>query len=310
MAHGQRVLRIAVVVASAAVSGCSAGGAGIDPHVRAPAARPAAVTITIDVPAVAGPADIAVRRPRYISTASKSVTFTIDQPDVDQTDLQQRTVSYDLVPGPNAIPLDLVEGDLTIQGTIYDAAGGKGHELSVSDPKTASLEAGKSETIELIFNPVIVQAATSVVPGTLKLTVLSDTKNQGGDETICYGLAGQYTIGGLDAAGAFVYGAGRYLDVHHNPVTVSPTPAGAIRGSQTGANIPSGGVSVSGGSAAMPGGGGSFSETVVASDVIGAAVGATASSSLVKPANTLAGPIALVYFTTFETPSCIYVSGG
>ncbi len=260
------------------------------------------------------------RQPTYISDASNSIVVTIDQPELEQPDARHRVVKQNLNPGLNVVDIDSPIGTLTFKASLYDGRDGKGHELSYAAPQTVTIEddgddnedggaSAAPQEIDVTFDPIIVQAAVGVVSGSLKLLVLSDTKNEGGDETICYGLAGQFTIGGLDGAGLFVYGAGTFLDVDHNAVTVSPGPAGTILGTQTSPTIVPGGVAVSGGSFSSVGGG-SFSQTAISPNIAGVAVGATASSSLVKPANALGGPIAEALFVSFETPSCVYDSGG
>ncbi len=262
----------------------------------------------------------AQRQPTYISDASNSIVVTIDQPELEQPDARHRVVTQNLNPGLNVVAIDSPIGTLTFKASLYDGRDGKGHELSYAAPQTVTIEddgddnedggaSAPPQEIDVIFDPIIVQAAVTGVPGSVKLFVLSDTKNEGGDETIRYGLAGQFEISGLDGAGLFVYGAGTFLDVNHNHVTVSPGPAGTLRAAQTSPTIVPGGVAVSGGSFSAAGGG-SFSQTAISPDIYGVAVGATASSSLVKPANAVGGPIVEVLFSGFATPSCVYDSGG
>lgn len=306
----QRLLTAGLIGCSLACASCGGGGGGSVATPRiAPVQSPAAqsrVSVSIEVPTTAPAPSSLTRAPRYISVASKSIVFTIDQPDLDQTDLQHRTQEFDLHPGQNTLALDLEDGDLTIQATIYDAAGGKGHELSLTDPQTLTLDHTQPTTIDLTFNPIIVQTAILVTSSSL-ITVYH-ASNSGGDTVTCYGLAGQFAISGLDAAGQYVVGAGHFLDPHHNPVTVSPGPAGIIDDKTTPAQTISGGVGISGG-AFTAASGGSFTQTSYDVNEIGVALGAKASSSFVTSQTTYA-TAAQVLLAAYATPACAYVTGG
>ncbi len=298
-------------VLAACLAACTAcgGGGSTTPRI-APlqsAAAHSSLSVSIDVPSGAATPSSAKRSPSYISVASKSIVFTIDQPDLDQTDLQHRTQEFDLKPGVNTLALDLEDGELTLQATIYDASGGKGHELSLTDPQTLTLDHTAPTTIDLTFNPIIVQ--TAIVITSVRLLTLYHAANSGGDTVTCYGLAGQFGISGLDAAGYYAIGAGHFLDVHHNPTTVSPGPAGLIEPtSQPSQTIAGGGVAVSGG-AFTTASGGSFTQTTYDVNEIGVALGARASSTFVKPQTTYS-TATMTTFALFATPACQYNTGG
>lgn len=159
----------------------------------------------------------AQRHPSYISASSAAAEFTVDEPDIAQTDLQHRLVKFTMQPGANTFVIDAPEGTVTLSGSIYDS---QHFELSYAAPVTVSVTTGASTRLELTFRPVIWQAWVGVF-GTSVFDFYPVPPFP--PYAVCDGVAGQFVLSGTDFDGNIVDGAGNFLDSAHSDVTVSIT---------------------------------------------------------------------------------------
>jgi hypothetical protein len=205
--------RVSICLLAASLAACGGGGGGggssLPPIAspggpgNVPSSGPASVAFSIAIPAAPASGSSSLRRARYVSAGTKSVSVSYGG--TAQTANCSTTCSLVLSVSP---------GTVTFTVSLFDAQNGGGHLLS-SGQATATVAAGQSNAVNVTFGAVVASVAVALGTGSVPA---------GTPATI------PVTVTAKDAAGYTIVGS----DPYNAPIVLSNDDAsGATRLSVT-----------------------------------------------------------------------------
>jgi len=253
------VFSLALLVALSACGGGGSGGSALPRVAQAPIGTGTAqsIRLSITIPPASSSAAAHIRRPLYVSTATRSAAITVNG--------GTRLVVNLAAGSPNCVPatgggrtctatISAPAGSDTFSEILYASTDGSGAALS-QNTTTATITAGTANVVSLALDGIV---------ASLTLTLSNATPATGQISTI--GL----TVNAKDAAGATIIGS----DPFANPVTLtdSDTSGTITKLSQTTLNSPADTVTIT-----------YYGQPVTSATISASATGVTAASVILTP---------------------------